>query len=204
MSTDATDQVTAGEVFREAISILEQEGFEYAVSGGLATEFWTKGVKRIADIDIVIREKDSSKILAAFAEAGFESEEMEHSWLHKAHKSGVTVDFIFELANSVVLDDAMLARRTRGGMFGANPLVISAEDQVATLAAVIRRDTIGVQWYSIIDLMANTDLDWEYVVERSKEIPLRMLSLVYFALGEAVPVKKGVIEELTKLVAEST
>lgn len=204
MSSDATDQETAKEVFREAISILEQGGMEYAIAGSLATEYWTKGVKRIPDIDIVIRERDASRILEAFADAGFRSEEMEHSWLHKAHKGGVTIDLIYELANGSVLDDAMLAHRTRGEMFGTHPQVASPEDQVATLTAVVRRDTVGSQWYSIIDLMANNDLDWEYLIERSQQIPLRMLSVIYFALGEAVPVKKGVIEELSKLVEAKT
>jgi hypothetical protein len=204
MSSDATDQVTAGEIFREAISLLEDEGVDYAVSGSIATEFWTKGVKRIADIDVVIREKDSQRILKRLADAGYRSEEMEHSWLHKAHKGGVTIDLIFELANKAVLDEEMLAHRTRGEMFGTHPYVISAEDQVATLAAVVRRDTVGAQWYSLIDLMANNDLDWDYLLARSQEIPLRMLSVIYFALGEAVPVKKGVIEELSKLVADKT
>ena len=86
-------------------------------------------------------------------------------------------------------------------MFGTTAYVVAPEDQVASLAGTVGRDTIGKHWYSIIDIMANNDLEWDYVVERSQRIPLRMLSIVYFALSQQVPVQKGVIEQLMQLAA---
>ena len=199
MSNDATDQVSAAEVFREVISLLEDEGFDYAVSGGLATDHWKGGAEQINDIDVMIREEDAGAILEAMASAGFETAEMEHSWLHKAHKNGTTVDLIYELANGARLDDRFLAHRSRVDLFGARPQVASPEDQVTSLTATIDQTTIGKHWFSIIDVMSENDLEWDYVIARAQKIPLKMLSVVYFALSQSVPIQKGVIDQLTAI-----
>lgn len=107
---------------------------------------------------------------------------------------------MFELKNGASVDDEFLAHRSKGELFGTTALVMAAEDQVSSLAATVSRDTIGQHWYSIVDIMSNNDLDWDYVIERSQGIPLRTLSIVYFALAEKVPVAKGVTDKLLDLV----
>jgi hypothetical protein len=196
VSNEAKDQEKAAAVFREAIALLEDGSFEYAVGGGLSTDHWIGGATRISDIDLVIRQDAAPEILRALSEAGYETVEMEHSWLHKAHGDGVTIDLMFELKNGARFDEQFKEHRRRAEMFGTTAYVISPEDQVASLAATVGRDTIGKHWYSVIDIMANNDLDWDYVVARSQLIPLRMLSVIYFALSQQVPVRKGVIEQL--------
>ncbi|HWC14301.1 MAG TPA: nucleotidyltransferase family protein [Actinomycetota bacterium] len=199
MSDDATDQVAAAEVFREVVKLLEEGGFDYAVGGGLATDHWKGGADHIADIDVMIREDDAEPILETFRGTGYKTAEMEHSWLHKAFKDGITIDVIYELANGARLDDRFLAHRTRVDMFGVRPQVSSAEDQVASLTATVDRMTIGQHWFSIIDLMANNDLEWDYVIARAQKVPMKMLSVVYFALSESVPIQRGVIDQLSAI-----
>jgi len=199
MSNEAKDQEKAVAVFRSAIALLEDGSFEYAVGGGLSTDHWTGGAKRISDIDVIIREEDAPGIMRALSQAGHDTAEMEHSWLHKAYKDGVTIDLIFELKNGARFDERFKEHRKREGIFGTTAYVVAPEDQVASLAGTVGRDTIGKHLYRIIDIMANNDLEWDYVVERSQRIPLRMLSIVYFALSQQVPVQKGVIEQLMQL-----
>lgn len=203
MSNDATDQVAAAEIFREVISLFEDSGFDYAVGGGLATHHWKGGVDQIADIDVMIREEDAASILDAFGAAGYETTEMEHSWLHKAFKNGITVDLIYELANGARLDERFLAHRTRVDMFGARPHVASAEDQVASLTATLDRTTIDQHWFNIMDIMANNDLEWDYVIARAQKVPMKMLSIVYYGLSESIPIQRGVIDQLNE-IAEAT
>lgn len=76
---------------------------------------------------------------------------------------------------------------------------MAPEDQIASLAGTVDRMTIGEHWYSMIDIMANNDLDWDYLMFRAQRIPLQMLSVIYFAVSEKVPVQKGVTEQLTEL-----
>lgn len=199
MSNDAEDQKKARAVFRDAIELLEGRPFDYAVGGGLATDHWIDGADFIADVDLVVSEADAPAILECFESGGFETAEMEHSWLHKAFKDGVTVDLMFELKNGTRFDEAFKARRSRGELFGTMCYVMSAEDQIAALAGTIERETVGRHWYNVIDLMSNNDLDWEYLVDRSHGVARKMLSVVHFALAEQVPVERGVIERLTKL-----
>lgn len=203
MSEEAQDQVKAKEVFREAVALLEQQPFDYAVGGGICTAHWTWGAQKISDIDLVIREDDGPVVLQLFAEAGYETAEMDHSWLHKAFKDGVTIDLMHELKNGTKFDDEFKEHVRREELFGAIAYVMAPEDQVASLAATVDRETIGSHWYGILDLMANRDLDWDYVIARSEGIPLRMLSVIHFALSEQIPVQKGVIERLNKLVTDS-
>jgi hypothetical protein len=204
MSADAKDQAKAAEVFREAIELVEAHGFDYAVGGGLASDYWTGGAELIGDIDLVVREEDTPRLLDAFASAGYRVSETEHSWLHKAFKDDVvTIDLMFELKNGTRFDAAFREHRNQGEMFGAMVWVMAPEDQVASLAGTVDRQTIGQHWYRIIDIMANNDLDWDYLIERSQRVPLQMLSVIYFALAENVPVQKGVIERLADLAAAS-
>lgn len=201
MSTDAKDQETAMVVFREAVDLLEDGDFDYAVGGGLANAFWTDVPRYIKDVDIVVPDEDATKILEHFDRHDFETTEMEASWLHKAFKEGVTIDFIFELKNGTRFDSLLKERRSRGEMFGTTCYVVPAEDQIPSLTATVDPETIGQHWYTVIKLMANVDLDWDYVLLRSKSIPRRMLSVVHFAISEQVPVPRGVIDRLTELAA---
>lgn len=204
MSSDAKDQAAAAEAFREAVELLDANSFDYAVGGGLATDHWTGGAERIEDIDLVIREEDADRLLKTFSAAGYRVSETEHSWLHKVFKDDVvTLDLMFELKNGTRFDAAFREHRKSGEMFGATVHVMAPEDQIASLAGTVDRQTIGQHWYSMIDIMSNNDLEWDYLLERSKLVPLRMLSVMYFALSENVPVQKGVIERLVELAAAS-
>ncbi|MDQ3963658.1 MAG: nucleotidyltransferase family protein [Actinomycetota bacterium] len=201
MSDDAKDQEKASAVFRATIDLFERLEIDYAVGGGLATDHWTGGATRIGDIDLVIREEDASRILHELADDGYDVTEMEHSWLHKAFKDGVTIDLMHELKNGTTFDARFKDHRRKGEMFGTTTYVMAPEDQVASLAGAIDRETIGDHWFNMIDIMSNNDLEWDYLISRAQRIPQKMLSVVYFALSERVPVKKGVIEQLAELSA---
>ena len=203
MSDEAKDQAKAAAIFRESIGLLEKKPFDYAVGGGISTDHWIGGATRISDIDVVIRADDAPEILEYLSQAGYETTEMDHSWLHKAFKDGVTIDLMYELKNGTRLDERFKEHRKRGELFGTTAYMMAPEDQVASLAATVDHETIGHHWYNIIGIMANNELEWDYVIARAQRVPLRMLSVVYFALSEQVPVQKGVIEQLAELAVNS-
>src|SRR4051812_2221482 len=124
MSNDAKDQEKAAEVFRETIALLEDNRFEYAVGGGISTDHWIGEAKQISDIDLVVREDDAVEILEVLAKAGYDTAEMEHSWLHKAFKDGVTLDLMFELKNGTRFDAQLKHNRKKGELFGTTAWVI--------------------------------------------------------------------------------
>lgn len=199
MSNAASDQDKARNVFRDVVARLEDAGFDYAVGGGLSTSHWTSGASTIRDVDLVIREEDAGGILRVLADAGYETAEMDRSWLHKAFKDGVTIDLMFELKNGARFDDLFGDHRKRGELFGTVAWVIAPEDQVASLTGTLSRETVGQHWYDVIDIMSNNDLDWDYLVTRTEAVPLKMLSVLYYATAERVPVRKGVVERLQEM-----
>ncbi len=194
--------MTGPEVFRRSVALLEGNGFDYAVAGGLATQHWTGRPPSLEDIDLVVAPDDAPEILKMLSGEGYEVTEMEHSWLHKAQFDGVKIDLLIELKNGARLDGPFLDRRSQVSLLGARAYVLSAEDQVVALAAAASRDTIGNYWFSAIDIMANTDLDWDYVVMRSRGCPERILSVLYFALSEGVPVTKGIAGRLEEMLRD--
>ncbi len=200
MSPPADDQDAAKAIFREVVSLLEEAGLDYAVGGSLATHYWTGSSLPVGDLDFLIREEDGVGLLGVLEKRGFDTQEMVHSWLHKAFKDSVAIDLMFQLKNGTTLDDELIEHRSRVEMLGRLAYVMSAEDQVAVLAATIDRQTVGHHWYGVIDLMANNDLDWDYLASRVEENPLRALSVFYFALDERVPVEKSVLERMTDLL----
>jgi hypothetical protein len=202
VSNEARDQDRAVAVFREVVTLLGGE-FDYAIGGGLSTDHWTGGTKWIGDIDVVIREEDGPDILELLSTAGYEAIEMEHSWLHKAMKDGVTIDLMFELKNGTTFDDEFKSHRRKGEMFGTTCFIMAPEDQVPSLAGTVDRGTIGQHWYGMLDIMSNNDLDWDYLLTRVERVPLQMLSVVYYALSVRTPIPKGVIEHLEGLARES-
>src|SRR5688500_18123737 len=173
MSDEAKDQAKAATIFRESIGLLEEKAFDYAVGGGISTDHWIGGATRISDIDLVIRADDGPEILECLSHAGYETMEMDHSWLHKAFKDGVTIDLMYELKNGTRFDERFKEHRKRGELFGTTAYVMSPEDQVASLSGTVDHETIGHHWYNIIGIMANNDLEWDYVIARAQRVPLR-------------------------------
>jgi hypothetical protein len=101
------DEGTFLRVLGETIAVAAGTGLPHAFMGGIASTAlgrprWTH------DIDLCVRREDARAMLAAFARAGYETEETDQSWLYKAMKDGVLVDVIFESTGGIELDDEML------------------------------------------------------------------------------------------------
>ncbi|HEX3201198.1 MAG TPA: nucleotidyltransferase, partial [Actinomycetes bacterium] len=110
------DEQTFLRVLGDAIRVAGGTGLPHAFMGGIASTAlgrprWTH------DIDLCVRRDDARAMLAAFAAAGYDTQETDPSWLYKATRDGVLVDVIFESTGGIVLDDEMLSR-VRQGTFG--------------------------------------------------------------------------------------
>src|SRR4029453_8712481 len=98
------DEETFLRVLADAIRVAGGTGLPHAFMGGIASTAlgrprWTHG------IDLCVRREDARAMLGAFADAGYDTEETDQSWLYKAVKGGVLVDVIFESTGGIVLDD---------------------------------------------------------------------------------------------------
>ena len=181
-------------VFADAIEVVEGEDLPYVVGGSLASMQWGRPTS-IGDIDIIISPPDAKRLLGAFDAAGYETDEPEPQWLYKAKKDDITVDLIFQMQGDLFLDDAMVERGQLRDIEGTKARVMPPEDFIVSQAMSAREDTPDY-WYNALGVLARSDLDWDYLVERASRSPRRVLSLLVFAESNDLSVPDTAIRSL--------
>jgi predicted nucleotidyltransferase len=179
-------------VLGDVVEALSQVSF--AVLGGVASAAygrprWTK------DIDIFVRGDDADAALTALADAGFETERTNPSWIFKGFRDGVLVDVIFKVKSDVYFDDEM-ATRVRMIDFADVSIPVLAPEDVIVTKAIAADEEAPWHWHDALGVIASTELDWAYLVSRARKSPNRILSLLHFALSIDLPVSANAIRSL--------
>ncbi|HEX2273709.1 MAG TPA: nucleotidyl transferase AbiEii/AbiGii toxin family protein [Acidimicrobiales bacterium] len=188
-------------VLGDAVNALEDDGIPHLVMGGVVAAL--AGRPRFThDIDFLVKGQDARPALGALERAGFVTDETEPQWLYKAVKDGVLVDVIFRSSGDVLLDDEMLDRAAEREFEGVTVRAIPIEDFII-IKALAHEENTGRHWYDALALLANQDVDWDYLVRRSvRRGPHRMLSLLFYAKSSDIVVPDRVIHELYGVVFE--
>jgi Uncharacterised nucleotidyltransferase len=197
---ERADDATFLRVLAEASDVAANSGYPYAFMGGIAStvlgrERWTH------DIDLIIRPEDARGMLRRFAAAGFETEERDQSWLYKAYRDDIMIDFIFRTAaplfsGAITLDDQMISRVRQGTFRGVRLAVLSPED-LLVVKALVHKEFRSRHWFDALGLVAAGGLDWGYVTRRAAERnPRRVLSLLLYAQSDGLHVPEQVIHDL--------
>jgi len=87
---------------------------------------------------------------------------------------------IFRATAGIYFDDEMIARVTRHAFRGIEVPVIAAEDLLVIKATVFQEHSAR-HWWDALGILARTDLDWDYLVQRARHSPARVASLLFFA-----------------------
>ncbi len=197
-STEVTEAVD-GDLFLtvldEALGALEEAGISYLLIGGIGSAVFgrDRGAK---DIDLFVRPETARKVLEVLDERGFETQEFAEHWLYKATKHGVLVDVIFRSSRDILLGEEMLARSRVMPFRGRMVPVAPPEDLVVMKACAASEDTPRY-WYDAAAIVAQTELDWDYLVARARQHgPRRLLSLLLFASSIDIVVPSEPIETL--------
>lgn len=182
----------------EAIEIADGEGVDYVVGGSIAANEWGRPTS-IGDVDLIVDPPEAKRLLKAFDSHGYDTEMPQPKWLYKAVKHGKTVDLIFELEGPWYLDHKMVERAKRTEVHGVRCPVMSPEDFVVSQALAFGEDTPNY-WYNALSVLTRSEIDWDYLVERSSRSPRRVLSFLLFADSIDVPVGDGVLDEIWRNV----
>ena len=172
------------EIFKEAAEMLESKGIEFVLCGGIAV--WAYGRQRdTTDVDFLVREQDVGGALEALEEAGFDIKRTDLRWLYQAFKEDTKVDLIFEAMGAVRLTTEVAAHTREIELFGYTYRVISPEDLVIMKAHSMSEER-SRDWYDVLSIVRETDgqLNWEYLIERSKPRLRRMISMLFFIQSE--------------------
>jgi Uncharacterised nucleotidyltransferase len=194
------DEETFLRVLGDAIRVAGGTGLPHAFMGGIASTAlgrprWTH------DIDLCVRREDARAMLAAFADAGYDTEETDQTWLYKAMKDGVLVDIIFESTGGIVLDDEMLSR-VRQGRFQDLQLNVLGPEDLLVIKAIVHREHRQRHWFDALALVETGELDWPYLLRRAAPAPRRVASLLLYAQTDGLRVPDWVIEKLLEQARE--
>jgi hypothetical protein len=192
------EKVAFRNVLAEAMDIVEGEGAPYLAAGSIASTHWGRP-STIGDIDLLVDPTDAKRLLKAFDAAGYDTEETESNWLYKATKDDVTVDLIFEMEETMHLDEPMLRHGSIQGVEGTVVRLMSAEDFIVSQAMSMGEDTPDY-WYNALGVLSRTGLDWDYLIERAKRGPRRVLSLLIYAQSTDLIIPESAIRRLYDMV----
>jgi predicted nucleotidyltransferase len=185
-STGGIESVTS--VLGEAVRALDKDAIDYVLIGGQASSLLGRP-RCSSDIDLLVTPEDAPHALAALARAGFQTERVNPHWLFKAFRRDVLVDLLFKVRGEIYLDAEMLRRSTLRRFRGTQVRVVPPEDLIV-MKAIVHDEETPRHWADALAILASADLDWEYLLARSRHSPRRMLSFLCYATSVdlAVPV----------------
>ncbi|HSJ50037.1 MAG TPA: nucleotidyltransferase [Actinomycetota bacterium] len=182
-------------VLDETMQALHDAGIPFLLIGGIGSAVFGRD-RGTEDIDLFVRPENAPKVLEVLSERGFRTKVEYPHWLSKGFKHGVLVDVISRSSGDILLDEQMLARARSVRFRGRTVPVASPEDLVVMKAVAANEDTPRY-WYDAVAIVAHTELDWGYLVERARRHGVRrILSLLLFADSLDLVVPRAPIEAL--------
>jgi hypothetical protein len=170
----------------DTLEALRSTGVAHVFIGGIASS--VLGRPRVThDLDLMVRPEDARPLLAALRERGFEGEERAPHWLFKAYRDGQVVDIIFRSSGDIYLDDEMLARSVEG-RFHERDVYLMAPEDLIVIKAIAHEEYTPRHWHDALCVLADADLDWDYLARRAQNGPRRVASLLLYAQSNDLPV----------------
>jgi predicted nucleotidyltransferase len=197
--TTGSDDAAFADVLRTVVAALGDMPF--GVLGGVASAAygrprWTK------DIDVFCRADDARCVLDILERHEFDVELTNPTWIYKAWRHDVLVDVIFKVKSEVYFDNAMLERIRRVEFEGVEVPILAPEDIVVT-KAIAGDEESPWHWYDALGIIAVNELDWDYLLERARKSPNRVISLLHYAISIDIPVSMSALRRLHESVMAS-
>jgi predicted nucleotidyltransferase len=197
----ADDEETWNRVLKDAVRILDDVGIPYLAIGSIATTSMGYD-EECSDVDLMVSPNDSERALKAFKSDGYDTEVTDAGWLMKAVKDKVLVDLIFHVGdNNEISADAEMFERGHEQDVGGKTIRVVAPEDFLVMQAISVKPEAPEYWFKGLKAALCDDLDWDYVLMRAKVSPLRVLSLLIYAVSEGVNVPRHVLDELYGSVA---
>jgi nucleotidyltransferase DUF2204 len=168
------------EAMKAAAGILKDREIPFVLGGGLSA--WARGGPRSEhDVDFLLRPDDAEAALAAFADAGWETERPPEGWLYKAwHGNGALVDLIFNPASGPITDE-LIERAPVSEVMALRVHVSTLEDVMTSkLLAMTEQEpdfSALLEWSRAL----REQIDWENVRARTESSPF---AKAFFTLVE--------------------
>ena len=206
MSSPAT---VACSFYLAALHSLRRSGIDFLVGGAYALERYTGISRDTKDLDVFVRPEDCERVLAAFAESGFDTELTFPHWLGKARAGSEMVDVIFSSGNGCArVDDEWFQHGVTDEVMGVPVRLIPVEEMIWSKGLIMERERFDGA--DVIHLLRarGAGLDWSRVLRRFGSRWRVLLShLILFGFvypGHRDVIPTGVMRELTARLERET
>jgi hypothetical protein len=197
----ATERFSAEELderhaHREALRILQEQGFEPMVGGAYALKTHTGIWRDTKDLDLFLRKDRVGPALQALAQAGYRTELTDPLWLAKAYSGPYFIDLIFSSGNGIATVDEHWGRRAATALvLDREALVVPAEEMIWQKAFIQERERFdGADIHHLLRCKG-AQLDWEHLLWRFGERHWEVLFVHLITFRFAFPSEKEQVPE---------
>ena len=157
----------AAAFYMDALRQLHDTNIPFLVGGAFAFSHYSKVPRDTKDIDVFVRQADCSRVLEAFAQAGYETEMPFPHWLGKIRRGPYFMDVIFNSGNAVArVDDLWFDHATRADILGMIVRLSPVEEMIWSKAFIQERERFdGADVMHLLREMAPA-LDWPRLLMR--------------------------------------
>jgi predicted nucleotidyltransferase len=177
-----------------ALDALEEAEVSYALIGGIAASGLGRP-RSTQDIDVFVKPEDAEAVLRVLAARGFRTEETNPTWLFKAFKEDVLVDIIFRSEGGFYFDNEVREHARKIDFHGRQVPIVSAEDFILIKCAVHSEEGPH-HWHDALSVLSHSQLDWPYLLHRSRKASRRLLALLIYAQSDDIWVPNWVVQKL--------
>jgi hypothetical protein len=153
-------------LFVEVLTLMNESGIPYVVSGAFALQQHTGIWRNTKDLDLFMAPGDVPRALEQLNKEGFETEICDPVWLCKAHRGEFFVDLITGMSNAVIsVNHSWIENAVHAEILGVPSRVLAAEELIASKLFVTRRERFDGA--DIVHVIHGTKgkLDWKRVLE---------------------------------------
>jgi predicted nucleotidyltransferase len=169
VSPDETPFADIESTLKKAAATLRDAQIPFLLGGSLAA--WARGGPDTQhDIDLMLKEEDVDRALAALEEAGFKRDIPPEDWLVKAWDGDVLVDLIHH-ARGLPIDDAVIGRGEELTIRSMHVRVMALEDVLTTKLMALTEHDLRYDSLLRISRALRERIDWNYVREHTAESP---------------------------------
>lgn len=164
---------------RVAVPALREAGIPFALGGSMAV--WAYGgPEPTNDLDLMVREADAERALAALARTGMRPERPPEEWLLKAWHGDALVDVIHG-PRGLPIDDEVLARSRMRNVSALRVPVMALEDVLTTKLLSLDEHQLDLSWLLQIARAVREQVDWTGLRRRTGDSPY---AAAFFTLVE--------------------
>jgi hypothetical protein len=195
MSSDEQPFADLEATLKKTAAALREADIPFLLGGSLAS--WARGGPETRhDLDLMIKQSDVDRALAALTAAGMRADDPPEEWLVKVWDGDVLVDLIF-YPKGLPIDDDVIARGEELSVLSMEMRVMAIEDVLITKLMSIDEHHIRFEGLLPIARALREQIDWPHVYAATAASPF---ARAFFVLLEGL----GVIDEVPVTAASES